>query len=116
MMINKRDLVIKLRRTYRELNRYNVYLRSIFFRTCPECSKFIEDRFTGVEETVDIVCNNIGDMTEEQLGYVERVLLNGEELDLSGKNISVLAHETSLTLYTNYLEGIYYLDSIPEVS
>lgn len=109
-MLNRRDLVVALRVEYLVLNRYDTYLRSMFFRTCPGVNDFIKRHFTGVEETIDIVVDHMEELSVDQLDHAQRTLLEGQEIDLSGKNVGGAIKETAYKAYVNYLENMLCLE------
>jgi hypothetical protein len=106
-MIDRRQMVIELRRVSRELTLYDLYLRTIYLKSYEPAREYIEAHFTGVEQTVDILIEGMDELDEALIDYGWRVMINGELLDRSGKDIEKVAKKAALELYRASLESMY---------
>lgn len=106
-MIDRRQMVIDLRRIGRELTLYDLYLRTIYLKSYEPAKEFIEKHFTGVEETIDILIDGIEEMEEAIIDHAWRVMIGGHLIDKSGRSIDRVAKETALGLYRSFLENMY---------
>lgn len=110
-MINRRQLVIDLKKEYALINRYEIYLRSILLRTVDGGLDLINCIGPIHAELVDWICDHIDDLSEEVLVGIERVLLHGDKRGID-EHILCAAHNTAIRLYKDYLEYVLGVVSI----
>jgi hypothetical protein len=111
-MLDRRQMVIDLRQVSRRLTLYDLYLRTIYLKSYEPAKEFIERHFTGIEETIDILIENIEEIEGELASHMVSTMINGEPIDKSGRNIGRVAKEASMRLYRTYLENMYRKESI----